>query len=223
MIKLVILSLLATLLIADNPKVYSALGDEIYENVENIQKLKKIFKFSKFEQKIDNYVEDVYKAKEMGFAIESGDTTKDKKVYLKTIRELSKTNDFFLRAANNCYKNAITNQDNKIFTKIINTGLIDTKKNKDEIMNYYFSNSKDVNASGIIQQFLDEDEKFRKKHEASKKPKLTKEQIQEAKIKRIREKDKKKQESIKKALEDKLIKKKSEIRKQQIEELSKPR
>ena len=38
----IILSLLATFLMAENPKVYSALGDVIYDNVDNITKLQSI-------------------------------------------------------------------------------------------------------------------------------------------------------------------------------------
>jgi hypothetical protein len=67
-----------------------------------------------------------------------------------------------------------------------------------------------------------EDKMLIKKQETTKKAVLSEKEIQEAKIKRIREKDKAKQESIQKALEDELIKKKKEIRKEQVEELTKP-
>lgn len=223
MIKIAVLSLLATLLIAQNPKVYSALGDVIYDNVDNIEKLKEIPEFSQFKQKIDSYVKEVYKAKDVGFAIESGDKTKDKTEYLQTIRELSKTNDFFYRTTVSSYKSSITNQDNTLFSKTVNSGLIDTKKYKPEILEYYFANCNDMNASGVIQEYLDEDEMLKQKQTQSKKPTLSKKNIQEAKIKRIREKDKANQESIQKTLEDELVKKKSDIRKEQVEELTKPK
>ncbi|WP_294963220.1 hypothetical protein [Sulfurimonas sp.] len=221
MIKLLILSLLSTLLIAQNPKVYSALGDVIYNNVENIEKLKNITYYSEFEEKIDSYVKDVYKAKDIGYEIESGNKKVDKKQYLQTIRQLSKINDFFYRLIVKSYKSSIIDQDNLFFSKIINSGMIDTKKNKDEILEYYFAHSYDMNSSGVIQKYLDEDKKLKQKQTVSKKQTLSKKQIQDAKIKRIREKDKAKQESIQKTLEDELIKKKSDIRKEQVEELTK--
>ncbi|PHQ65144.1 MAG: hypothetical protein COB99_05715 [Sulfurimonas sp.] len=221
MIKLLILSLLATYLIAGNPKVYSALGDVIYDNVDNIEKLKKIAEFSQFEKKIDSYVKEVYEAKDVGYAIEAGDKTKDKKEYLQTIRELSKTNDFFHRTTVTSYKSSITNQNNELFSNTINSGLIDTKKYKAKILEYYFAHCTDMNTSGVIKKYLDEDEQLKRKEIVAKKSTLTKKQIQEAKIKRIRKKDKAKQELIQKALEEELIKKKSEIRKEQIEELTK--
>lgn len=223
MIKLVILALLATFLIASNPKVYSALGDVIYDNVDSIEKLKEIPEFYKFKQKIDLYVKEVHKAKDVGFAIEAGDNTQDKKKYLQTIRELSKINDFFYRTTVNSYKSSITNQDNLLFSNTINSGLIDTNKNKNEILEYYFAHSNDINASGVIQKYLDEDELLQEKQNMSKRPSLSKKQIQEAKIKRIREKDKAKQELIRKTLEEELLKKKSDIRKEQIQELTKPK
>ncbi|WP_373004630.1 hypothetical protein [Sulfurimonas sp.] len=223
MIKLVTLALLATFLMAQNPKVYSALGDVIYDNVENIEKLKDISEFSQFEKKIDSYVKEVYKAKDIGYAIEAGDKNIDKKKYLETIRELSKTNDFFHRTTVSSYKSSIINQDNILFSKTINSGLIDTKKYKAEILEYYFAHCPEMNASGVIQKYLDEDEMLEQKQNLSRKPALSKKQIQEAKIKRIREKDKAKQESIQKTLEEELIKKKSDIRKEQVEELTKPK
>nr|MDA3909393.1 hypothetical protein [Sulfurimonas sp.] len=224
MIKLVILALLATFLIAGNPKVYSALGDVIYDNVDKIEKLKDIPAFSKFEKKIDLYIKEVYKAKDLGYSIEAGNDNIDKKKYLQTIRELSKTNDFFHRTAVTLYKSSITNQDNNLFSKTINSGFIDTEKYKAEILEYYFTNYADINSSGVIQKYLDEDEmlKQKQKQSVSKKPTISKKQIQEAKIKRIREKDKAKQETIQKTLEEELIKKKGEIRKEQVQELSKP-
>lgn len=222
MIKIVILSLLATFLTAGNPKIYSALGDVIYDNVDNIEKLKGIAQFLQYENKIDTYVREVYKTKDVGYAIEAGDKTKDKKAYLQSIRNLSKTNDFFHRTTVNYYESSITNQDNELFFKTVNSGLMDTTKHKSEILEYYFAHSTDMNATGVIQKFLDEDEMLKQKQDVSKKTELSTKQIQEAKIKRIREKDKEKQESIQKTLEEELIIKKSEIRKEQVEELSKP-
>lgn len=236
MIKIIILSILATILMAQNepdtfkdqnislknPQVYSALGDVIYDNVQKIKKLKNIPQFSQFEDKIDVYVKEVNKAKEIAYAIEAGDKTKDKKVYLEKLRELSKTNDFFQRTTTSLFESSISKQDNELFLNTLNSELIDTKKHKDKIMEYYFAHSDDINATGIIQEYLDEDKMFMKEKETTKKAALSKKQIQEAKIKRIREKDKAKQESIQKALEEELIKKKKEIRKEQVEELTKP-
>ena len=222
MIKVIILALLATFLIAGNPKVYPALGDVIYDNVEAIEKLKDIPAYAQFKRNIDLYVKKVYEIKDIGYAIESGNKTNNKKDYLQKIRTLSKTNDFFHRTVMNSFNSSITSEDNELFTEIINSGLVDTQKYKAEILEYYFVHCAEVNATGVVQQFLDEDETLRKKNEASKKVVVTKKELQEAKIKRIRQKDKEQQELIKKSLEEELLKKKRNIRKEQIKELSKP-
>ncbi|SFV51246.1 hypothetical protein MNB_SM-7-888 [hydrothermal vent metagenome] len=70
--------LLSTLLFAQNPIVYAALGDVIYNNVDNIEKLKNIDEYKIYDEKIDKYVADVKKAKEEGFAVENGSDCKDK-------------------------------------------------------------------------------------------------------------------------------------------------
>ena len=221
MIKAAVLSLLATLLVAQNPKVYSALGDIVYDSVESIEKLKEISKSSQYEEKINSYIKEVYIAKDIGFAIEAGDKRENEKVYLEKIRALSKINDFFHRIAIDYFKSSMVTKDNELFSQTINSGLIDTQKYKSEILEYYFAHCVDMNATGVIQKYLDEDEILRKLQESSKKVKVTKKEIQEAKIRRIRQKDKAKQEAIQKTLEEELIKKKSDIRKEQIEELKK--
>jgi hypothetical protein len=222
MIKILVISLLATLLQATNPTIYSALGDVIYDNVDKIKKLKEIPEYSIYETKIDTYVEDVYKAKDIAYAIEAGYKTNDKGDYLQKIRTLSKTNDFFHRTIVVSFKQSIESKKNELFFKTVNSGLLDTQKYKKEILDFYHENRADMNSSEVIQQLLDEDEMLNIKQNKLKKDAISKKQIQEAKIKRIRLKDKEKQESIQKTLEEELLKTKSNIRKEQVEELTKP-
>lgn len=221
MVKIVFLLLLATLLYA-NPKVYSALGDVIYDNVGKIEDLKSISEFKEQERQIDEYVKSVHLAKEMGFGIEMGNSELDKKEYLKTIRELSKTNDIFFRQAHIIYKNSIEQENTLLWSKMINSGLIDIQKHKDEILEFYFAHSEDIDEEGVIEKFLDEDDRLKAKNIEKKSAATIKKERQEEKIKRIREKDKIKQEAIQKALEEELIKKKSQIRSEQVKELAKP-
>ena len=156
--KIVLLFLLATFLLAQNPKVYSALGDVIYNNVDKIEKLKDIPQYTQYEKRIDSYVKEVYEVKDIGYAIEAGDKNLNKIDYLKKIRVLSKTNDFFHRTAINSFKSSMTTEDNDLFSKIVNSGLIDSEKYKGEILEYYFAHCTDMNATGVVQKYLDEDE-----------------------------------------------------------------
>ena len=218
---LTLLAIFPFLLYGANPKPYAALGDVIYDNVENIEKLKEIPKYALFKEKIESYVSKVAALKEMGYALEKGSASANKKVYLNALRTLSKENDFFLRDAKQSFKDAIEKQDSVTFEKIINTGLIDTQKNKEKIIEYYFAHQEDINASGVIQGYLDEDAKLRAKREAQRKRYKTKKQLEEEKIRRIREADKRKKEALEKQLEQEVARKKEQIRAEQKSELFK--
>ena len=250
MIKIIIMSLLATILMAGNldvnatqkvdanisakkdtnttqsteavvekvPNVYSALGDVIYGNIANIVKLQYIDNFKSFSEKIKNYSKSVEKSKAIGFDIESGNKNIDEVVYLETLRTLSKENDYFVRSVKSAYQSSIDKQDSKLFTQTVNSGLLDTDKHRDQIIEYYFAHSKDINASGVIQKILDEDAKIKSKrktynYEQAKKLR------EEAKIKRIREEDKKQQVKLEKELTEEVKQKKLEIRETQKNEL----
>ena len=218
--KTIIITLLCTtFLLADNPTIYSALGDVIYNNVDNINNLKNINKYASEISKIDKYVKDVKKTKENGFAIQRGDKTIDKMDYLNHLRELSKTNDYFVRSVKNNFKHALLQEDTPLFSKVINCGLVDTQKYKEKIISYYVTHSEDINVSGVIQSCLDEDKELRDKKEAQRKVYQSKKMREEAKIKRIRKNDKEKQEKLEKKLDEEVKAKKLEIRNKQKNEL----
>ena len=200
-----------------NPKVYKALGDVIYDNVEKIKKLKDIEIFQSFSEKIDNYADDVEKAKELGFEIESGSKKVDNITYLNTLRKLSKENDYFVRSTKNAYKASIEKEDSVLFSEMVNSGLINTDKHKDEIVSYYLAHSEDINASGVIQSFLDDEKTKSKKNTYSYEQ--AKKLRDEAKIRRIREEDKKKQADLEHTLSEEVKQKKSEILENQKKEL----
>ncbi len=246
--KIVIMSLLATILMADNvdvntiqkpdvnaslkkdvnitektvieksPNVYSALGNVIYANADKIAKLKELDAFKSFSEKINSYSKNVEKSKAIGFDIESGNKNIDEATYLETLRTLSKENDYFVRSVNSAYKSSIEKQDSRLFLETVNSGLVDTDKNRDQIVEYYLKHSKDINASGVIQKYLDEDAKLKlkkKSYDYIKAKKLR----DEAKVRRIREDDKKKQAQLEKELTEEVHQKKLEIRENQKKEL----
>lgn len=199
------------------PNVYSALGNVIYGNIEKIKKLKDIENFKSFSEKINNYSNEVEKAKEIGFKIESGNKKVDDIAYLETLRNLSKEHDYFVRSVKSAYQSSIEKEDSVLFSKMVNSGLINTDKHKDEIISYYLSHSEDINASGVIQNFL-EDKKTNSKRK-SYSYEQTKKLREEAKIRRIREEDKKKQAELEESLTKEVKQKKIEIRENQKKEL----
>jgi len=221
MYKILIISLLTTLLLASNPKIYSALGDVIYGNVDKIEKLKDIEVYSLYKSDIIKYVSEVNETKKKGFALEISPSKDAQKAYLESLRELSKKNDFFVRSAQSNYKKAMKDENNLLFSKLINSGIIDTQKNKQEIINYYFKHSDDINASGIIETYINEDALLKKKQSKQKAKYKTKKMREAEKIKRIRQNDIDAQKELEKKLQDEVNKKKLEIRKNQKIELTK--
>ncbi len=198
-----------------NPKVYSVLGDEIYNNISNIKKLKKIDKYSSFIPKIDGYITMVAEAKKFGFMIESGQKANEKKHYLNTLRKLAKENSYFLRSAESTLKSAIDTKNNKLFLSIINSGMINIKKNSKRIFSYYNKNSDKIVVSGALQSFIDKEYSKRSKKYTKKKRSLK----NEDKIKRIRELEKYKQKLLEKKLSDEVAQKKQKILEEQQREL----
>ncbi|MBU1658573.1 hypothetical protein KKG72_05890 [bacterium] len=212
--------LLSTFLLAQNPQVYSALGDVVYNNVDKIEKLKNMSSYASVYSKIDAYVQDVREAKKEGYAIEAKLENSNDRLYLKKLRELVIINNYFVRSVNSSLKISILNEDSLLFSQIINSGLIDIEKNKDDIKGYYLVHPEDVNVSGVIQTLLDEDAMLRKQREDALQWTKTKTELHEAKMKRIKENDRKKDEAIKKSLEEEVIRQKAQIRAEQKKELS---
>ncbi len=200
-----------------NPYVYSALGDVVYNNVSNIEKLKLIPSYAHSIKLIDLYVKEVNETREIGHGIQLRNNSKEQDDYLEKLRTLAKTNDMFQRNVLNSFELSIKNKDNELFRQTVNSGLLDTDKYKDEILEYHFANCNDKNATGVIKDYLEEDKKLKAIQDTSK----AKQKKQEEKIKRIRAKDKERQESIQKQLELELFEKKDSIRKEQEESMQK--
>jgi len=210
-----------TLLYCANPKAYATLGDKIYNNVTNIKKLTTIGDYYLYVDDINDYLKRVREAKQEGLALTDNSPLKAKKDYLNKLRKLSKENDYYTRLAQTSLESSMANGDSLLFSKIINSGLIDTKAHKKEILDYYFAHSKDINASGVIQSYLDESEALKRKRESMYKRRMSKKLREEQKIKRLRERDKERQLELEKKLDKEVQKKKLEIRKEQKEELIK--
>jgi len=221
---LVALSLFITLLFAQgkaylgNPNVYSALGNTIYENVRAVEGLKKIEEFSRFESKIDKYTQDVAELKKEGFVIESKENSADKYKYLSRLRELSIVNDYFIRRVKNSFKLSIEKRNSRLFVEMINSGLLDTKTYKKEIIKYYVEHTQEIKPSGLLERFLQQNELDNRERET--KNKNTKIDNQRAKIKRVRQRDINNKKALNKLLEEELIKKKLKIRQEQKDGLS---
>jgi len=154
--------------------------------------------------------------KEVGFMIDKNRSNTSKKEYLKKLRELSVTNDFFIDLVNSYMEKSMSEEDNILYLEMANSRLINVQKYKKQIKKYYYAHKSELNIKGtFVQTLIDEDLK-------NKKPLYigpTKEELEKAKINRIRAKDKAKQEAISRSIEEELTKKKLKIREEQKSEL----
>ena len=221
-IKQIILFLLfSTLIYAKNPIAFAALGDVIYNNVDKIKKLKDIDVYKGYQAEIDDYLQKVKKTKEEGFLITPESSGIVKRAYLNKLRTLSKNNDFFIATVEHFYDIAKKEQNSKLFSQLINSGLLNTNAHKHEIIEYYFAHAKEMNTTGIIQSYLDEDKKLRIRKERQRRLYRSKKERQAARIREIREEDRLQRERLEKRLQRELQKKKEEIREYKERELKK--
>ena len=218
--KLTLFTLFISTLLFANPNVFPSLGDTIYDNAPKIEKLGKIKEYEPFYGKISSYIQAVNFAKIEGYAIEAKKSNKIKN-YLNTLRKLARTNDFFVKNTDTMYKRAMSEKNGLLFTKLVDTGMIDTKRNKKEILSFYYANKNDTPLFGTLETMVNANEKNKTtKHTREYYEKLRK-QKEAQKIKRLRERDKKRQEKLQKHLEEELKIKKDNIRKEQLKELKK--
>ncbi len=217
--KILLFFIFSTTLFAINPKVYTALGDMIYENTIKIQSLKNLKYYNQYEEEINEYVLDVNDTKEFGFEVESGAKSNEHLEYLEMLRKLSKFNNYFKRIIKADFKKAVQLEDNKLFILTINSGLFNTKKNKEKIMKYYQEHKKFIKAKGIIQKYLDEKKVKKKVIQIYVKTKKEIEEEKKQRMEKIKEKDRLKQKAFETQVDKNYQEKQKEIIKVQEKEL----
>lgn len=203
-------------LYGSNPSIYSSLGDELYDGVSNLEVLKDFKEYNSLKEKLDKYTLELEEAKKLGFEIESGSKKNLNLEYLSKLRELSKTNEYFKRTVTKNFHEAIQNKDSDLYIKTVNSKLLDTKKYKKKIMNYYKKHSKEIATDGIIQKYLNDEKAYQKRKKSYAK---IKDNYEKKAIERIRRNDKLNREALENKLETELQEKKRAIRKAQEKEL----
>jgi len=214
--KILIISLLATLLLANNPRIYSVIGDDVYDNVKAIENLMLLSQYQFEQNKIDKYIYDVKISKQNGFNIESGNKEVSPKEYLNKLRELSKLNAYFIRNIYATFELSVKKENSQLFSEMLNSNLLDTANREKEIMNYYIKHQDEVKINPIIQSLLDKNAALEKRRDAWA---LRDKRKELARVKRIRDKDKSEQDKMDKSLSEEVIQKKKDIRSHQKKEL----
>ncbi len=204
---------------AANPHVYAALGDGIYNNANKIAKLKNVKSYAAFAPKVDTYIKKVKETKELGFAVESGEKKDQAKTYLKRLRTLAKQNDFFVRSANSLFESSLKKGDYKSVMELLDTGIIDTKRNRNKIVSFWEEHKGQFEPKGEFKRVIQESELRKNTKSSAEYYRKLKKLREQEKIRRLREKDKRRQEQLQKKLEEELKRKKRQIEEEQKKEL----
>ena len=182
-----------------NPHVYTPLGDTVYDNALKIAKLKKLQEYVPFKKKIDIYLDKVAKVKKLGFAIKKGEKKSQTKAYLKQLRSLARTNDFFIRNAEAIFRKSLEKNYYNTVLELLDTGLIDVDRNEKDILNFYERNKGNFIPRGEIAKIVKKNVVDKKVYQR----RLKKIEEQEN-IRRMRENDRKRQQRIQKKLKEEI-------------------
>ncbi|MDD5157548.1 hypothetical protein [Sulfurimonas sp.] len=218
-------------LFAKNPAVYASLGDELYDSVEMIEKLKENIEFSNNQDIVDNYVDEVKKSKNIGFAVEAGDKSVNKVLYLAKLRELSKIYSSFnvKNKIEGSFEKSIEDKNSKLFIAVVNSGVINNEIYKSEILAYYKQHMDEIDPTGVIKEYLDKEEvakgeqervEIERKGQTKDRRSTSKHDYKQDRIRQIREDDKRKEQRMEKLLNDDVKQKKEAIRQVQKNELN---
>jgi len=223
--KIVILfMMIAVMAFSKNPAVFESLGDELYNHKYGLERLREIKEFAKYRVTLDQYLLRLERAKIKGFDIEYK-RSNDRAGYLKLLRELAKIDEHFVRMARRKFKDALEKEDARLFEALVNSGLIDREKNKQKILDFYYKHKEKITlypdtplAAMILQEELRRKPKKKIRHSAAYYRKLRLEK-ERRKIKRVLQKDARKEKELQEALEREAELKKRAIRQKQLKAL----
>jgi hypothetical protein len=147
--KLLFTLLIAVSLYAQNPLIYAALGDVIYNDVDKFGQLADLAAMHDYKPEIDDYLKSVEKSKKTGFAVDSNDESVDAKAYLKELRLLSTKHDAIVLNAHKRFEEAMQDEDSETITSMIKIGIVNPQEYKNQLVQYYEDYAEDQNLSII--------------------------------------------------------------------------
>jgi len=147
--KLLLTLLISVPMYAQNPVIFAALGDVIYNDADKFGQLADLTIMHDYKPVIDDYLESVEKSKKMGFAVDSNDTAIDAKGYLKELRLLSTKHDAIVLNAQKRFEEAMQDEDSETITNMIKIGIVNPQEYKNQLIQYYEDYAEDQNLSII--------------------------------------------------------------------------
>ena len=185
----VLLLLFTATHLISNPNSFANLGNPIYDNVQKIKQLKRFEAYRRFEKDIDSFVQLAKETKQLGYLADKEQNLTISRRYLKQLRRLAQKKDFYERSVESIFKKALRQKDYELVMDLLQTGLIDFKRYKRDLLEFCEENKGAFKPRGILKEWL-------KHQNIDTRNSKTKEDIYE-----IRQKDEIRQMIIQKKLE----------------------
>lgn len=203
-----------------NPKLYSGLGDTIYDAMPKVSELAEVQAVAKHRNNIEAFLTKCSSTKEKGFVLDKG--TKDKKetqAYLERLRSLNSEYEFYVHTAEEALSRSIQDNDYGNFAALIRTGLIDIEDNSDRIVGFYELHKKGQPIEEIEDYIAYMKElKSLKAQEKAKRQALY-QAYKQRRIDQVNRRYEEKKEARREAIDAETQRIKEEVKRQQAEEL----
>ena len=189
-------------LFAQNPKSFAALGDVIYDDVDKFENLKNLASMQDFQAAIDTYIASADTTKKMGFAVDAKESSVDGKSYLKALRALSIERDAIILSSRDRFKEAMTDEDGITINGMLGYGVIDSENYKTELISYYEEFGEDQNLSNVEPLYMQHLASLKKDNNTSLSQAQREARENEARVKRMRAKNKANEEALARSVEE---------------------
>lgn len=220
MIRIFLTLLLAVTVWAANPKMYAGVGDPIYDTMEQVKSLVWIESMRKYRQGIGDFLAACQTTKEQGLALEKSHAVEsERKGYLQKLRTLTREHDFFVNAARKVFEQTMKTGNYEDFSKLIETGLIDTATNRQEITAFYETH-RGTHRIEVLDAYLMEDQALREREMSEKEKRRERyERYKKQRIEQINRRQKAEKASKRREIEAETERQKQEAYRMQEEEL----
>ena len=212
MLKLLFLTFFSLQLFAINPKIYSLLGDMIYNNADEFQKFSNITTKIDEKREIAQYVIQCKKLKEEGFLIESGDKKYSINDYFNRLKIFSRENDHYIKLINLRFSDAIDSNDIRVFIGLVDLTIVNKDERRDKIEMFISSHEDETKNTNYYKTYKENLQKDKTEIlQITQNDNVEKKNERFSKIVEIRESDKQYQELLNSKLQMMLLEKKKDI------------
>jgi hypothetical protein len=212
--------LLATCLMGANPKLYSGLGDTIYDAMPKMSELSDVEAVAKQRKNIEVFLEKCRFAKERGFALDHKAIDKaEAQAYLDRLRTLNRDYEYFVHVAEAALNRSLRENDYPNFVALIQTGLIDIESDSKRIVGFYKTHKTGKPVEEIEDYIAYQKQLSKLKAKEKAKRRALYQAYKQRRIDQVNSRYEAKKEARRDAIDEKTERIKEEVKRKQAEEL----